>query len=49
MVDHLMYIYRHLFMELVCKNPLYLPGEPFLFESFTIALNKYMLNLGLLA
>ncbi len=30
MADQLQYIYASLFVELVAKNPLYTPGEPFL-------------------
>lgn len=30
MGDQLQYIYAALFVELVAKNPLYTPGEPFL-------------------
>ncbi|EFN53054.1 hypothetical protein CHLNCDRAFT_26165 [Chlorella variabilis] len=49
MVEQLQYIYASLFVELVVKNPLYTPGEPFLFEPFSAALNKYMRALGLLS
>ncbi|KAL4545723.1 hypothetical protein Ndes2526B_g00374 [Nannochloris sp. 'desiccata'] len=49
MDDHLQYIYKNFYVELVVKNPAYIPGEAFLFETFTIALNKYMVALGLLS
>ncbi|KAI7842439.1 hypothetical protein COHA_004078 [Chlorella ohadii] len=49
LAEALQYIYASLFVELVAKNPLYTPGEPFLFEPFSAALNKYMRTLGLLS
>jgi hypothetical protein len=30
MDDHLQYIYKNLYVELVVKNPAYIPGEAFL-------------------
>jgi hypothetical protein len=47
MSKNLEHIYRALFVDLVMKNPLYTPGEQFLFEPFTLALNKYMSSLNL--
>ncbi|KAL6771808.1 BET5 [Auxenochlorella protothecoides x Auxenochlorella symbiontica] len=48
MTTALHHIYSVPFVNQVLKNPLYVPGEPFLFESFASALNKYMRTLGLL-
>jgi trafficking protein particle complex subunit 1 len=47
--EHLEYIYSNLFVELVVKNPVYTPGEAFLFETFSAALNKHMRSIGLSA
>lgn len=48
MTEQLQLIYSNLFVQLVVRNPLYHPGEPFLFETFSAALNKHMRSLGLL-
>lgn len=44
-MDH---IYGDIFVEYVVKNPLYIPGDKFLFETFTLALNKYLISLNIL-
>lgn len=40
-------IYGQLFVQHVARNPLYSPGDAFLFEPFSSALNKYIRSLGL--
>lgn len=46
--EALEHVYSQLFVPHVLKNSLYSPGERFLYESFSSALNKYMRSLGLL-
>jgi hypothetical protein len=48
LLEQMRHVYRALFVEHVAKNPLYAPGDAFLFEPFTVALNKYVHELGLL-
>ncbi|GAB4821347.1 hypothetical protein N2152v2_008393 [Parachlorella kessleri] len=48
LTEQLQYIYSTLYLDYVMKNPLYTPGEPFLFEPFSSGLNKYMRAVGLL-
>lgn len=46
--DQLAYIYNHIYVETIIKNPLYLPGQPFNCDSFSEQLNQYIRSLGLL-
>ncbi|KAI8111434.1 hypothetical protein M9435_003935 [Picochlorum sp. BPE23] len=48
LVDCMQHLYSGLFVEHVVKNPEYVPGKPFLFENFTLALNKYMMSLNMI-
>lgn len=48
LVDCMQHLYSGLFVEHVVKNPEYIPGKPFLFENFTLALNKYMMSLNMI-
>lgn len=45
--DVLQTIYANIFVEYVAKNPLYTPGQPFNYEYFTGALNKYLKQVGI--
>lgn len=42
------YIYEEIYVGTVLKNPLYLPGQPFKCDAFTMALTSYLRNRGLL-
>ena len=46
--QQLEHVYNVLYLEHVVKNPLYTPGDQFLFEPFTLALSRYMMSLKLL-